>query len=104
MLLCTFLWHRTTDEKHFPFDGCKHGYGDDAAIYLNRPGCATKVRTWTPTEGPFHGFLITHNEAISIADYFTVREGEEVVYRPTVHYAYVHPSLLLADVSLPTIK
>jgi len=48
------------------------------------------VRTWTPTEGPFHGFLVTHNESISIADYFTVKEGEEVVYRPTVHYAY-HP-------------
>jgi homospermidine synthase len=33
---------------------------------------------------------VTHNESISIADYFTVREGDEVVYRPTVHYAY-HP-------------
>jgi homospermidine synthase len=42
-------------------------------------------------EGPFHGFLVTHGEAISIADYFTVREGGRVVYRPTVHYAY-HPS------------
>jgi homospermidine synthase len=41
-------------------------------------------------EGPFHGFLITHNEAISIADYFTLREGAAVAYRPTVHYAY-HP-------------
>ena len=48
------------------------------------------MRTWTPLAGPFQGFLITHNEAISIADYLTVREGAEVVYRPTVHYAY-HP-------------
>ena len=50
----------------------------------------TRVRTWTPKAGHFHGFLITHGEAISIADYFTVKEGEQVVYRPTVHYAY-HP-------------
>lgn len=51
----------------------------------------TKVRTWTPAEGPFHGFLITHNEAISIADFFTLRdESGALVYRPTVHYAY-HP-------------
>jgi homospermidine synthase len=31
------------------------------------------------------------NESISIADYFTVREGEAAVYRPTCHYAY-HPA------------
>ena len=37
-----------------------------------------------------HGFLVTHNESISIADYFTLREGGKVVYRPTCHYAY-HP-------------
>ena len=56
-----------------------------------QPGAATRVRTWTPKAGHFHGFLITHGEAISIADYFTVRQSSEVVYRPTVHYAY-HPS------------
>jgi len=77
-------------EKALPPDGRRHGYGSDAAIYLERPGASTRVRTWTPTEGPFHGFLITHNEAISIADFFTVRDGDRVVYRPTVHYAY-HP-------------
>jgi homospermidine synthase len=49
------------------------------------------VRTWTPKAGHFYGFCITHSEAISIADYFTVREGTTVAYRPTVHYAY-HPS------------
>ena len=54
------------------------------------PGLVTRVRTWTPLEGPFHGFIITHNESISIADYFTLRNGGEVAYRPTVHYAY-HP-------------
>ena len=29
--------------------------------------------------------------SISIADYFTLREGDKVVYRPTCHYAY-HPA------------
>jgi homospermidine synthase len=74
------------------------------------------VRTWTPTIGPHVGLLVTHNEAISIADYFTVFDRERgaaadatvnpapadcasasmsssdnapvAVYRPTVHYAY----------------
>ncbi|MCW5729875.1 MAG: homospermidine synthase [Alphaproteobacteria bacterium] len=79
-----------THERHFPRDGARHKFGCGAAIYLNRPGAATRVRTWTPLEGPFHGFIITHNESISIADFFTVRERGKPVYRPTVHYAY-HP-------------
>jgi homospermidine synthase len=77
-------------ERHFPQDGKKHDSGCGAAIYLLRPGAGTKVRTWTPLEGPFHGFLVTHNESISIADYYSLVEGGTLRYRPTVHYAY-HP-------------
>jgi homospermidine synthase len=80
-----------THEKHFPADGGRHKAGSRCAIYLNRPGASTRVRTWTPAAGHFHGFLITHSEAISLADYYTVMDGERVVYRPTSHYAY-HPS------------
>ena len=79
-----------THERHFPADAERHGFGCDAAIYLMRPGASTRVRTWTPTEGPFHGFLVTHNESISIADYYSLTEGGTLRYRPTVHYAY-HP-------------
>jgi homospermidine synthase len=79
-----------THEKALPADGRRHDFGCDAAIYLMRPGASTRVRTWTPLAGPLHGFLITHNEAISIADYYSVAEGGAVSYRPTVHYAY-HP-------------
>jgi homospermidine synthase len=80
-----------THEKHFPPDGGRHKAGSKCAIYLNRPGASTRVRTWTPAAGHFHGFLITHSEAISLADYYTVMDGERVAYRPTSHYAY-HPS------------
>ncbi len=79
-----------THERTLPSDARHHSFGCDAAIYLLRPGAATRVRTWTPLEGPFHGFLVTHNESISIADYYTMRNGAGVRYRPTVHYAY-HP-------------
>ncbi len=78
-------------EKNWPRDGKRHDFGRGSAIYLMQPGAATRVRTWTPLSGPFHGFLITHGESISISDYLTVKKGEQVVYRPTVHYAY-HPS------------
>ena len=79
-----------THERTLPDDGRRHDFGCGAAIYLLRPGAGTRVRTWTPLEGPFHGFLVTHNESISIADYLTVRDNGTVRYRPTVHYAY-HP-------------
>jgi homospermidine synthase len=79
-----------THERHFPVDGRRHDFGSRAAIYLLRPGAGTRVRSWTPLEGPYLGFLITHGESISIADYLTQREGEHVSYRPTCHYAY-HP-------------
>ncbi|MDA8254948.1 MAG: saccharopine dehydrogenase NADP-binding domain-containing protein [Betaproteobacteria bacterium] len=79
-----------THERHWPADGARHESGCGAAIYLNRPGAATQVRSWTPLEGPYHGLLITHGETISIADHLTLRENGAAVYRPTVHYAY-HP-------------
>jgi homospermidine synthase len=79
-----------THEKALPANGRKHDFGCDAAIYLLQPGAGTRVRSWTPTAQAQHGFLVTHNESISIADYFTVRENGKAVYRPTCHYAY-HP-------------
>ena len=79
-----------THERNFPRDGKRHDFGCLAAIYLMQPGAGTRVRTWTPRAGHFHGFCITHSESISIADYYTVRDGAQVAYRPTVHYAY-HP-------------
>ena len=85
---CELGWG--SHEKHFPPDGRNHEFGCKAAIYLTRPGASVRVRSWTPMEGQFHGFLITHGEAISISDYFTVRENGKVVFRPTCHYAY-HP-------------
>jgi homospermidine synthase len=78
-------------ERNFPRDGKRFEFGPGSAIYLMQPGVATRVRSWAPQAGPYHGFLITHGEAISIADYYTVRKGSDVAYRPTVHYSY-HPS------------
>jgi homospermidine synthase len=75
-------------EKHMPPEGKRHAFGSDCAIYLMRPGAGTRVRSWTPTAKAQHGWLITHNESISISDYFTLRENGAVTYRPTCHYAY----------------
>jgi len=74
-----------THEKHFPQDGNRFSWGCKTAIWLNRTGCVTQCRSWTPNEGEYRGWIITHNESISIGDYFS-----DHYYRPTVHYAY-HP-------------
>ena len=74
-----------THEKTIPVDSNEFSWGCKSARWLNQPGCVTRVRSWTPLEGAYHGWIITHNESISIADYFS-KDG----YRPTVHYAY-HP-------------
>jgi len=92
-----------THEKWFPPNGHRHDSGCGAAIYMDQPGANTRIRSWCPTLGAQYGFLVTHNESISIADYFTVRKqkggkvtsddghtGGDILFRPTVHYAY-HP-------------
>lgn len=79
-----------TEESWMPDNANSHDTGCQAGIWLEQPGAATRVRTWCPTPGPQFGFLVTHNEAISIADYYTVGAAEAPEYRPTCHYAY-HP-------------
>jgi homospermidine synthase len=80
-----------THERWLPPDASRHDDPAAPSIYLTRPGADTRVRTWCPTAGPQYGLCITHNESISIADYFTVRRDDDVAYRPTCHYAY-HPA------------
>lgn len=79
-----------THERHFPADGERHEHGSRAAIFLRRPGAATRVLSWTPLAGAQQAFLITHGESISIADHLTLGDPAHPEYRPTVHYAY-HP-------------
>lgn len=81
-----------THEKWMPANAGVHQAGCGSAIYLRRPGADTRVRSWTPTAQAQFGLLVTHNELISISDYYTLREDDgTVIYRPTCHYAY-HPS------------
>jgi len=78
-----------THEKQLPSDAALHVFGRQSAIWLNRPGATVRVKSWTPGIGPYQGFLITHGESISLADFLTQRdENGQVIYRPTVHYAY----------------
>ena len=79
-----------THETWMPEDSFRHNSGCQAGIWIERPGALTRVHTWCPTPGPQYGFLVTHNESISISDYYTIGDTSDPVYRPTCHYAY-HP-------------
>lgn len=79
-----------THERWLPATGRRHADPDAPSVYLEQSGADTRVRTWCPSAGPQYGLCVTHNESISIADYFTVRQDGEVRFRPTCHYAY-HP-------------
>jgi len=75
-----------------PENARRHDDPDAPGIFLEQPGAGTRVRTWCPSHGAQYGFLVTHNEALSIPDFFTVRDDDgNVEYRPTCHYAY-HPA------------
>lgn len=63
--------------------------GCQSAVYLPDAGANVSVRSFTPVSGPHNeAKLITHHESIEIADHLTVRRDGQVVYRPTVYYAY----------------
>jgi len=80
-----------THEKWLPPNAHHHDDELAPAIYLAQPGADTRVRTWCPTAGAQYGFCVTHNESISITDYFSIVDDGTVSYRPTCHYAY-HPA------------
>lgn len=79
-----------THEKKLPPQGHHFDHGPGYAIWIDRPGADTRVRSWCPSAGPQFGYVVTHNEALSIPDYYTVWDGDRAIYRPTCHYAY-HP-------------
>jgi homospermidine synthase len=80
-----------THERHLPTNAYTHSNGPRNQICLSQMGIHTWVRSWVPTSGEIIGMVIRHGEAFTMSDYLTVWQGDEALYRPTVHYAY-HPS------------
>jgi homospermidine synthase len=76
-----------THEKQLPELGFEHAEGPRNQICLARMGMNTTVRSWVPNYS-IRGMVIRHGEAFTLSDYLTVWDGDEAIYRPTVHYAY----------------
>ena len=60
-------------------------------------GMNTLVRSWVPQGGEIIGMVIRHGEAFTICDHLTVWDGDRLVYRPTVYYAYLPTDAALAS-------
>ncbi|MBN3751656.1 homospermidine synthase [Paraburkholderia sp. Tr-20389] len=71
-------------ERRIPAQACQLSGKPSAAIQLEQRGHEIAVQTWTPMRGSMTACILTHNESLSIADYFTTRKST----RPTVYYAY----------------
>lgn len=56
-------------------------------LEFKRIAADKKCRTYYP-HGEFAGFLVPHEETITIAKGLEVKEGEKVIYRPTVMFLY----------------
>ncbi len=86
-----------THERLLPKHAYVHPKGPQNQIFLASRGMDTWVRSWVPC-GPIIGMVIRHGEAYSISKYLTVRDEDgEVVYRPTVHYAYCPTDAAIAS-------
>ena len=81
-----------THEVHGPWQQRVRGHsvGDRCGVFAPQLGVHTRVKTRTPAAGEVTGWLISHNEAFSIASWLTLSPGGQPTYRPTVYYAY-HP-------------
>jgi homospermidine synthase len=77
-----------THEKQLPKNAHLPPSGPKNQIFLAQMGINTWVRSWIPEE-EIIGMVIRHGEAFGISDNLTVRENNKVIYRPTVHYAYM---------------
>jgi homospermidine synthase len=77
-----------THEKKLPKLHNLPPSGPKNQIFLSQMGANTFVHSWVPNMDIL-GMVIRHGEAFGISDNLTVWKGEEAIYRPTVHYAYM---------------
>ncbi len=85
-----------THEKRLPPLAIVPQNGPGNQIILPQMGMNTLVRSWVPDQ-EIVGMLVTHGEAFTISHALTVRRRGQVVYRPTVHYAYLPANDTLAS-------
>ena len=77
-----------THEKRLPPFCTVPKTGPANQIVLSQMGLNTWVRSWVPNQ-EIVGMVVTHGESFGLSHALTVRQDGRVLYRPTVHYAYM---------------
>ncbi len=78
-----------THEKTLPERAHGHNEGPDNAIFIAKPAAEIMLRSWVPNGGQIAGYALPHAECVTLSDYFTLREENGELYRPTVAFAYM---------------
>ena len=68
-------------------DKCKKIDEKEGFIELNKIALDVKCNTYYPN-GKFEGFLVPHEETITIAKALEVKKQDKIIYRPTVVFLY----------------
>ena len=68
-------------------DECNFVNREKGFLEFKKIAADKKCRTCY-SEGAFEGFLVPHEETITIAKSLEVKEGDKVIYRPTVVFLY----------------
>lgn len=76
-----------THEKIDFEEECNFVNREKGFLEFHKLAAGTKGRTYYPG-GTFEGFLVPHEETITIAKGLEVKENDKVVYRPTVMFLY----------------
>ena len=74
--------------EHIDFkDECKYIDSMHGFLELKKLAAEYKCRTYYP-DGAFEGFLVPHDETVTIAKSLEVKQDGKVIYRPTVMFLY----------------
>lgn len=76
---------------------------DDGYCLLNVIGMDVSEETYSP-HGKFLGHLITHEEVLSLGNYFSYYQDETLIYKPTVYFSYRPSEIALASLNKARAK
>ena len=75
-------------EKELPNNSHLPPIGPMNEIFIDKMGINTWVRSWVPHQ-EIVGMVIRHGESFGISHRWSVWDGDKLLYRPTVNYAYL---------------
>lgn len=77
-----------THEKQLPNNAFLPPEGPKQQVFIRERGINVRLRSVIPHE-EIVGYCIPHSEAATLPLFLTVKQGDEVVYRPSVYYVYM---------------